>query len=941
MATDFSGRPQCDSCVHASVCPNRETFLKFYNHKNQIMVKCGNGSGELDTSSDLYSIRVEYRYLDGPALEQLYRELGLHGPSYFPCMSAFYGCPLGKWNHPFDSPIYAPYPRPVGYIPELCTGARNYQGYRVPFVAPLSPPRTNEVHAAPFNPTHWISCATCPNGTTTPVDYAKLGGTVYSTFATGTIDASEGQKIFLADIPDPSNLMGNYVRSDINAEFYTITGEDNVIYIYYAYRAAEGEAAKEYNTMAELEEQGMIHYVRIFHSIETIGIVPGNEKPGTFSVAVDGVFARIGRQSDDGSVKCPSNYFMPIAWTDEYGYPDINRSTAQLSNSEVMTNSDFRDFQLVAYDKIYFRIRLDKDWAVNLASMRYQLANGTMSLMQVGTFESFNDYMLLLNMGEADENIVIQIMKRSIMGDPINYPRIDYDAYLMEMPYLALHQVEAKNIGGEVESVKKRAMLRTHASKILADSSPDYTEDAPPANILVQEYLKLVNYTIASNARFTFASSLSQVPPSACVNAREINFRSTRLDLRHPENSYWALWQLDYEKVDKHVQEILADSAAITSISSVSDPTITIADTNLNGSTLTNKHNVMMGMVQYHYDSKALSNMLNAIEMALFDRHLQVAFYDIPMDAPGFALTNTYGANEETDEDEFLPFSTIVTGSGDDKQENPLSDYFVDRRELDNDGKTKHNILMIVQPENFMGMRSMDQNFCGYFIQCSEIPKEIEVVLKFDGKDMQFSSGQMDFNNIKGYELMGVIPEDINDVDITIDPDARTATLVGEKSIHYVLSSTYDVSYEQLITANMHVPDFDGNVTTQTSYFKTLYRGATDISFRNDDRYPIKSITINGSVIFDRITVEEGGVTHSNVPRYLTIASEEFSARSSANDTGDSCTICIYDIKVDLTIEVDYDPAMSKSVCERCKDYVDAEPYKFITWEPYCGDYQE
>ena len=212
MATDVSARI-CDTCRMASLCPHKEKFMAFYENRDKVMVKCLDDDGQLNNAQEI-EVRVEHRYMDGPGLKEVYQSLNLKEPGWWPCAAHYTGCPFKR--HPFDTPIYAPYPHAAGYVEPLCTDARDAAGNRLPFVAPPATPRTNEYHVSPY-PTYkgfiW-DCNSCnyrdPNQK--EVDYAKLGGTVYSTFHIDYIVTKVGETLQLDNIPTPENIHKGYQR---------------------------------------------------------------------------------------------------------------------------------------------------------------------------------------------------------------------------------------------------------------------------------------------------------------------------------------------------------------------------------------------------------------------------------------------------------------------------------------------------------------------------------------------------------------------------------------------------------------------------------------------------------------------------------------------------------------------------------------------------------
>ena len=73
----------CADCSHANVCPNRASFEALRNFTDLLIKAPSVGSDGVVRTS--IRVRVEYRYSNGPALEDHYKSLGIDGWGQVPC----------------------------------------------------------------------------------------------------------------------------------------------------------------------------------------------------------------------------------------------------------------------------------------------------------------------------------------------------------------------------------------------------------------------------------------------------------------------------------------------------------------------------------------------------------------------------------------------------------------------------------------------------------------------------------------------------------------------------------------------------------------------------------------------------------------------------------------------------------------------------------------
>ena len=514
----------CNYCAHAAVCPNRDIFMQFYENRDKVMVKCGNDDGSVDTSKQI-SVRVEHRYLDGPALEQIYRDLNLGQNGMLPCLAAYGNCcPI---KQPFDSPIYSRYPRAVGYIENICNVARDANGNRIPFVAPPAPARTNEVHASPYTTTYpglsnqqW-NCGGCAyaESCASGFDPNKLGGTAFSTFAVEYIDVNEGDIISIDSIGTPENIMAYYERAqgECNPPTFTIEDETTLIIIYYSYAGKPPVPVPSYDTLDKLKEMGEVHTMNFFYgprsyvypSLSNATIVP-------MRTVMLGVIAGKGRIDESGKVLASPGQVVPFIQNGK-GILKLDYDNAYtIENAKVV--NDYKnpidvssvDFQtcdeLVEGDKILVNMTFSKKWALD-TKMMHVLSFGNLIDYQNSQYINLDYAINYLSCVVGTEDLTIQtcLSDRNKLQDPVNYPVIDYEEYWVADEVYWGKQSVATTQGDQIVMVDQPIPPRKWSKFVVTDNMPFYATDCPPDDTcIVRPYFSLLGYTDDAVARLSF-----------------------------------------------------------------------------------------------------------------------------------------------------------------------------------------------------------------------------------------------------------------------------------------------------------------------------------------------------------------------------------------------------------------------------------------------------
>lgn len=540
MATDMSARI-CDTCRMASLCPHKEKFMAFYENRDKVMVKCLDDDGQLNNAQEI-EVRVEHRYMDGPGLKEAYQSLNLKEPGWWPCAAHYTGCPFKR--HPFDTPIYAPYPHAAGYVEPLCTDARDAAGNRLPFVAPPATPRTNEYHVSPY-PTYkgfiW-DCNSCsyrdPNQK--EVDYAKLGGTVYSTFHIDYIVTKVGETLQLDNIPIPENIHKGYQRVKDTPISVEIEGEDTVIVIYYGY-VGDSSITPDYPTMEELKNEGKTHQMQFFYNGRSFVYPSTSSKIGTpvaMGVKIQGIIAQSNRILDDGTVVTTGD-FIPLA---KNGTGILVQKLDQIAEARQDTDAERKkrhidvhtaQYQLcmdiVEGDLIQIEMIFDAKWQLDLGTMKlmnygYDIIDIRNSRIisnngQNGGNGNLAINSLVVTMPSGDLTIQTVLVDSKKKMDEANYPSIDYLEYWSPTEVAWGLKDVAVTIGNETVTVKQPIAPRYWDKELVPDKTPSYNANYPPSDAYItRPGFNLLGYSDDVEKRATFDHDLK------IFNAEEMDY---------------------------------------------------------------------------------------------------------------------------------------------------------------------------------------------------------------------------------------------------------------------------------------------------------------------------------------------------------------------------------------------------------------------------------
>lgn len=980
MATDLSARI-CENCANSSVCPHREVFLKFFENRDKILVGCGDENGNIDTSVTV-KVRVEHRYMDGPGLEEVYRNLGLTGSGGSPCVSWGGACPI-LCHHPFDSPIYAPHPHAAGYIEPLCRGARDNNGNQIPFITPLATPRTNEVHAQPY-PTYpglnWWSCKSCANAghcSAANGDYNKIGGTVFSTFGITYVDAKIGSEVNAADIETPKTIQANYRRLNNTPASFKISSEEDVIVIFYEhYEDVTVVDPYKWMTMDEIREKGLTHDVEIFYN-DLSYIYPSFD--GVSSVAMnvklEGVICgSINRRNSDGSIEITTGQRVAIGYTNKISdalqtskHEDLFTLSQEILGAyagdiisvtdESMVSKDqtidisvgnYRKLDMVEGDILVIGLYMPEEYTIDLNMMRMMNYGGDLSVSMAANSTGNGLRYIRLMVNIHSDDIVLQtcIVRKDYMDDEATYRPIDYLS-TWDNHQIAWNMEKITAMNGKTPVIVYRPIApRKWPAAYFNDKTPSYREDCPPSSAyIVRPFFDLIGYTTEASKRMTYDPSIQINPAFAYTYPRELRFLATR---EKTNKAVWAMWTIRHDMVNNFMlnaldlmntniekndsPNVMINLAKEIDSSSVEDRDLRVFD---------DVHCFSMNMDYTPNNAKTVYELFKT--MVLPDNFIG-KLYALPTGAKSVDMRSRY----EIETIDHAPIG-VVTYEDPDLGTLTMSlaecEVNEDTVEQFNPGLNQ-TYIFAVYPSNCAGVSVYCQNFVVYQFDVVQAVRKTTATFIMDGKDLSVNggvSGVIMFDKMKAYELSNIYPEDAGKVFLKLDPDTSIISLGGERAKYYDLSSTCDLSYQQTLTVNCVYKD--DTVMDQSSQYAVAYKGAYKLDFlapegdciigvnatSGNETKTLMWINDDKEIILENASFSNGtsiGITET----------KNVVTGQPLNQSG-AYTLHFWDIAEDCVVNVIFMHGDNGTIygCSRCRGYVDSSEYPYIEWVPVCS----
>lgn len=984
MAVDLTART-CTECANASVCPHKEIFMKFFENRDKLMVKCGDendGSGgtSVDTSKSV-SVRIEHRYLDGPGLERLYRDMGLVGSGSAPCVAPHSGCPM--FHHPHDAPIYSPYPHAAGYIAPLCRDARDDRGNHLQYIAPIAAPRTNEVHASPY-PTYpglnWWSCKKCPSyascNSADNVDYAKLGGTVYSTFGLSYIDANIGSSINLADIPTPKEIMANYKRADSNPTSFLVESEENVFIVYYVYDAPTsggGSSDEDYSenmkwmTLDEIKEAGLMHDVEMFYNDLTYVYPSDGTTSVPMSVHLEGIICGpINRRTDDGRVVCVMGDYIPLQsvandveplYTSENHaiYSSLNEAIGAVSGKKLTVTEEgirikgmnlsgnrvdigegnYRKITLAEGDKLIIGFYVDQSYKLDINTMKLMNygVNVDMEVIDDQVQTSGKRYIrFMVELPKEDIYIQTCLVSANYLADPANFRPIEY-LNTWDPTAIALNTPPVTVLNEKVwmQTYRPIAPRRWPAASV-PDRTPLYAEDCPPSSqFIVRPFFDIIGYTEEAAKRLTFDPSIRINNAALMTYPKEIRFLATR------ENSaftYWAMWVTLHKRLHQAMCDIFESSSIkLTDRTAMPGEFVAKVASTLSKPAAPGTNNAMRMTDPVHlydavmdYTPNNAKTMLDWMSSLDLPDNFKARLYALPNSSTDLLLSSNY----EHEHMEAIPNGNVThtLENGVDRVANPISRFEITADNVDEISIGHDQIyLMLLYPESTAGMSVYCQNFMAYQIHVKQNPIVTQATFILNGDHAMFRWDQVTlYDKMKAYQLSNIYPEDANDVQLTIT--GNVVHLTGDKAEFYKLANTCDIVYQEDITVKSNYVNMPVH---EEQHYAVPYHSGSKFDFIAPEGDCIIKITIDDAVL---MYIEDGEI---KMPKFIHDDGTAAQVTASTTEHG-LYTVHLWDIAGDHEISVVLRHGDDGTIegCSRCKGYVDAAQYEHIEWVPIC-----
>lgn len=491
----------CYTCLHSDLCPNRETMLGIYNARHQVMI---DGS-EMSETGDSVSIRVEHRYLNGPALDVLLEGLGFFSNHYNLCKLR-HPCPIPPWwaDPVKDNGV------PVGYIEPLCMDARDCNGNRLAY------------KDYPYRHSNFgYNCDICPfRGIEYSSQQDEIIKSAASTFYIEYIDTNVGKEIVINDISIPSVIADNYHRStEANPDSYLIKDESTCIVIYYYYgdSSNDAESGTQYLDHSEIVSRGLSRSITLGAAVTKELAVLSNVYSN-----IQFICGPIARMNDD----------------DQY-----NQDDETFSEGDIMYDSGDNTFEKLIFSVVYGdNIKFDVTCDINV-----RLAKATYSYLDNTIYTCKEE--IIGNARKRIYHFEIESFNRSFGFIPIFIPNIinvdDEMTYDLNSLTDFLHP-DWGLISGNPPKI--RVFPKTQYN---GDSDVDYANNLPSNEAMYRPGFKLIGYTTDYKARTDFDSNIDYGEfGDELNNAKHICFASPKVEngIYRSYDAY-AMWRVDYIQV--------------------------------------------------------------------------------------------------------------------------------------------------------------------------------------------------------------------------------------------------------------------------------------------------------------------------------------------------------------------------------------------------------
>lgn len=973
MATDLT--PQvCNTCAHATVCPVRETFLKIYAAREHVMVKCGDGYGNPDMSGDEMTIRIEHRYLDGPGLEKLYHDLGLHGPS-FPCLRA--GCCPARHN-PFDSPILAPVMRPAGYIEPLCTTVENsiFQNQFIPPVAPVP----DQYHASPYPPGPIWSCGSCSynckDALFTDEDYAKLGGSIYSTFAIDSIQAKIGDVIKLEDIPIPTeSILPDYYRSkDRNPETFTIRSEDDKIIIYYVYVAQTNTRPQiQYLTEKEIDEKGLRHNLEFVYNDLSYIFPALKDEPTTppdMKVIFEGVVCGpITRMSDDGTILVKTGDFIAYKFSDSVITPvvdsegaiivtkdgksllgvesgpqfetDVNlvdalekQKTAGAKGVDISLGN-YRNFSAVHGDHLVFTVEMDKKYRLDIDMIQLLSFPNRPSLEYNPEIRGDRvRYQFIVTLPNDDMMLQTCLVVASYLENPVFYHPIEWlRTWKNDEISFTVEKVTARNYDTDV-TIFRPICPRRWPKEDVPDLTPR-VDEAPDADEIIRPFLKLIGYTYDDAGRYNF-QKVNYEDPVYVTHPVEMRYLATEMDEPGP-NDPMGLWVLDQPRLFNVISRAFKAQADKGFVFSDIEPRAKsiVVDFDFTDFNWPEQHEARFFTLETVYGEAPSKNLFELLKSVQMPYLFKATYYILPSATTTITLANGY-TNEDSDNEPIGRLKMPASGGVDDDfLVYDIKDYRVTDDHMPEIDGNDALVMMLIQPEHYYGLYGRCQSFIPVIGQVTVKPRDLTATLIFDEIAYQNGNGELDIGHMIGYEFDNINPDDNGRVGLDVK-SIDDVTLTGERAGFYTLTGV-KIAFRTHMTVKTEVENAPETIHDET--YMIPLGGSLNVNITAPDGYLVSEIYIDPNepllTIKDGKFVLRDGIFENGAAK--------FAIRMDTSVTPTKFIVNIFEINGEITLHVVRHKGndLTSIGCPRCSDYVDMDEYPWIKWTPTCENYTE
>lgn len=918
-------KQSCADCSHANVCPNRAKFEALQKYTD-LLVKTPaiNSDGVVRTA---VRVRVEYRYSNGPALEDIYKNIGIDGWGQVPCGAPGHRvCPLMK-RFPFDNPIYAPFPHVVDTVTDhICRSSHDAIGRKIPYyMETIHEGRLGNCHVSQYSGKNWWSCKSCKmQGTPDPsFDYAQLGGSIYSVFYTDIIEGDIGSTIKLKDLPIPKNVSPDYAPSLLaNQEEYTLESEEIPIIIYY-------------------------EYIGLPEPVHSSELPPATPVSSDVRIVNNDRFIYYANSIDTGDI---------IMVLRSATYNGVKKDYNRVIFNNMASHGDRPTYSIGSF-YVGTKLTIDfiianEDWMPVMAVMRLlmdepsvQFEERFLSNTRNGTRKA---YTMTFTVADREANVIRPaFMPLRLSSSLINLTK--YWRYTSENDPGMFW-----NFGCKVEDMTiPKLFYNATWSEVHKDDS--YEGYLPPSLLVYRRFFRLVGFTQAmeDRAHHHNVELIGNHNDTALKWFDFIHWYGNAAAYVKGENTVGAVWELDNDELDRHLRNALAFSQedqyyhGRRSICEVHLDDDTVFSMNVMPLRMHEIYTPELATLYRDRIRNAIPAGFNAFVVPL---EKKTTSSNTPRTGIIMQTEHTYNIYPVHD-GAFNPKVKDIFAPDESGNEHSVERYLTPLKDWNpavTDLLNYERIILVLVPnsDQQMGFVPTTPNFFYMEIFLDWVTHPTTVTFYQHGSTLETDKGLKHIlhpDKIIGHSFENVFPEDAEGlILVTKDGEEDSCfTLGGDKAPFYELMGNVDIALVEDVDIEGYIDGCD--TPFDTTHMMIPYKDLANIEIISP---PGRSLVRIAATVWsaDGLSTHQSTLVRRRdgceIVERETIEDTDFNVTGLNGNGTYKVQISNVHSKIMLrTYWVATEYVEKSTICERCDGYVSSGDYPYVTWTPTCNNF--